>query len=122
MSSNTVTLVTIPETCYRCGRLTVGIVGARTPVPGGGYALREFDFIAHALAEVLDWRDLRAECIGPIKLRRSRVRGSYLSNGCVHCDAILGSFPLLEAYQEYLCEGGTVEELLVSVPVREVVT
>jgi hypothetical protein len=40
--------------------------------------------------------------VGLIKLRFSRTRnGEYLSNGCVHCDALLGDFYL---YHETLPE------------------
>ncbi len=40
--------------------------------------------------------------VGPVKPRFSRTRkGEYLSNGCVHCDALLGDFYL---YHETLPE------------------
>jgi len=121
MKTTTISLIALPDRCYRCGWITRGIVGAWVPVEGGRRVLREFDLIANALAEVLDARDLRELCIGPIKPRSSRQRGRYLSNGCAHCDAILGSFPLLEGYQEYLFEGGRAEDLVVVVPVRRAV-
>lgn len=35
----------------------------------------------------------------------------YVSNGCVACDAILGTFFLEEALQELLAEGATYAEL-----------
>lgn len=121
MKATTISLIALPERCYRCGWITRGIVGAWVPISGGRRVLREFDLIANALAEILDASDLREQCIGPIKLRSSRQRGQYLSNGCAHCDAILGSFPLLEGYHEYLFEGGRAEDLIVVVPVRRAV-
>lgn len=110
----TVRLVALAERCYRCGGITRGIVGVL--VPGQrGYVFREFDDVALALSEVLDPDVLRDAFIGRIKERHSRVRGRYLSNGCVHCDAILGSFPLWEGLQEFLSEGGSLEDLVVPV-------
>jgi len=36
---------------------------------------------------------LRSQCIGEIKLRSSKAEKKvYLSNGCIHCDALLGRF------------------------------
>ena len=103
-----------PERCYRCGNLTRGIVGVLAPTTSGDrLAFREFDDVASILASVLSEEALRPLHIGPVKVRRSRQRGAYVSNGCVHCDAILGSFPLREALLEYLAEGGSLRALVV---------
>jgi len=116
---HTVQLVALPERCYRCGGITRGIVGVL--VAGRrGHVFREFDDVAVALSELLDADVLRSVHIGRIKQRRSRVRGTYLSNGCVHCDAILGSFPLWEGLQEFLSEGGELRDLVVRVRVSRV--
>ena len=116
MRTTSIQLVVLPEECYRCQQPTRAIAGILMP---SGYAdhrtFHEFDEVARLLAANLDERTLRGLGIGPIKKRRSRIRGSYLSNGCVHCDAILGSFPLWEGLQEFLSEGGGLEELVVQV-------
>lgn len=116
MSPQALQLVALTEPCYRCGGLTRGIVGVLVNT-GPGRVFREFDDVALALAEVLDPKVLRQAHIGPIKPRHSRLRGTYMSNGCVRCDAILGSFPLWEALQEFLSEGGRIDDLVVQVDV-----
>lgn len=118
MSRTTLNLVALPERCYRCGGLTRGIVGVLVPGPHGRDVFREFDDVAHALNAVLDDATLARCSIGPVKERRSRQRGTYVSNGCVHCGAILGSFPLREGYQEFLCAGGEPRDLVVRVRVE----
>jgi hypothetical protein len=48
-------------------------------------------------------------------MRRSRQRPEgYLSNGCINCDALQGSFPLHEDLMEFLAEGGEYEQLIVA--------
>lgn len=116
MSSARLQLIAVPERCYRCNRTTRGIVGVLLlSSDGDDLAFHEFDDIAGRLATALDPADLARLGIGPIKIRRSRQRGAYLSNGCAHCDAILGSFPLREALSEYLAEGGRITDLAVSI-------
>lgn len=116
MTSHTIQLVAVPERCYRCHRLTCGIVGVLTP-GAHGETFREFDDVAHALAETLSPEALRIASIGPIKERRSRNRGAHLSNGCVHCDALLGSAPLREVYDEAMREGLDCDRLVVRIQV-----
>ncbi|MTD43781.1 hypothetical protein GKE82_05535 [Conexibacter sp. W3-3-2] len=118
MLPNTIQVVAIPEQCYRCGGVTRGIVGVLAP-RSTGTVFREFDDVAEALANVLDPEVLRVGGIGPIKLRRSRTRGRYMSNGCVHCDAILGSFPLWERLNEVLSEGFQLHDFALSVRVGD---
>jgi hypothetical protein len=48
-----------------------------------------------------------------IKDRFSRTAGgSYLSNGCQHCDAIQGDWPLGHAISDYVL-GAPLEELMI---------
>lgn len=116
MQSNSIQVVAIPERCYRCGGATRGIVGVLVQ-RRGGTVFREFDEVAEALASVLDPAVLRVGGIGRIKPRRSRTRGRYISNGCVHCDAILGSFPLWERLNEVLSDGFALEDFAVRVAI-----
>jgi len=121
MGSNTLLLVALPERCYRCGKVTRGFVGVLAPAARGRYVFREFDDIAHALAEVVAADELRRVGVGRIKERRSRQRGRYVRNGCVHCDALLGSFPLCEGFQG-LRPSMWATGLFVSAPERAVCT
>ncbi len=62
--------------------------------------------------------------VGEIKVRASRTAGeTYLSNGCFHCDALLGNFFLFqEELPEVLVTEGTSGLILlgsVSVPLAE---
>ena len=61
--------------------ITLGLDDFDTPV---GVAL---------LSSALKQTDLKARGIGAVRSRFSRTRGdAYLSNGCVHCDALQGAF------------------------------
>jgi hypothetical protein len=115
VTTTPIDLIVIPERCYRCDALTFGVVGVVVQRPGGREVFREFEDVSAGLAEVLDPAVLRAAGVGAIKLRRSRQRGQYISNGCVRCDAILGSFPLRESYLDFLAEGGRPLDLRVRV-------
>ena len=55
----------------------------------------------NVLAEALGRADLRSLGIGQVKELLSRTRGhAYLSNGCVHCDALQGAFFEHDVYGE----------------------
>jgi competence protein CoiA len=75
----------------------------------------QFDLVAEALAAAVDPSLLRALRVGPLRLRFSRTVGStYMSNGCCHCDALQGNFPLMEKLREFQADGGQLEELVVA--------
>jgi hypothetical protein len=101
-------LVGIVERCYRCGKQRRSIAGvvvekdaARAYLGLGDDLFIEFEAVAEALRDALGPAWLHQQQIGPIKVRRSRQRpDGYLSNGCVWCDTIVGSFPLSEAVGE----------------------
>jgi hypothetical protein len=108
-------VLVLPERCYRCGRLTQSIVGLLVPTaltddPDG---FVDFETIAPLIAASLSNARLARHGIGPLRMRRSRYRPDrYLSNGCIHCDAIQGSFPLHEDLMEFLSEGGDHKDLI----------
>lgn len=84
--------------CWRCGTSTTAIVGLE-PVGGDGVATAEAGFNLK-IACALRGQPLRAG-VGAVKMRHSgTVRSSYLSNGCRSCNALLGGFPLGDAFQE----------------------
>lgn len=80
-----------------------------------GQRFLEFSDVATRLAATVRPTDLAALGIGPIKIRRSRLRPEgYLAHGCVHCDAIHGDFPLREDLATFLAEGGSFRDLVVA--------
>ena len=112
----TAAVLALPERCYRCGVVTRSIVGVLVPgdLADDPDGLVEFEFVAAAIAARVSTAQLARWGVGTIKLRRSRHRPEgYLSNGCIGCDAIQGSFPLHEDLMEFLSEGGRYEELIV---------
>ncbi len=112
----TAAVLAIPEQCYRCGALTRSVVGFLVPPdltedPDG---FIEFEDLALVFVSRVTAAQLARCGIGPIKVRRSRLRPEgYLSNGCISCGAIQGSFPLYEARIEFLAEGGEYHELVI---------
>ena len=109
-----VNLLGLPGPCWRCGRDTMPIVGVLLPTSRGQRFL-EFSDVATRLAATVRPTDLAALGIGPIKIRRSRLLPEgYLANGCVHCDAIHGDFPLREDLATFLAEGGSFRDLVVA--------
>ena len=99
-----VDLVGVEEMCWRCRRPTVALIGVR---PRGGRragsleSCQDEKVLAYAAAALPAEAAARIG-VGPVKPRFSRTRnGEYLSNGCVHCDALLGDFYL---YNETLPE------------------
>jgi hypothetical protein len=90
-----VTRLALPGSCWRCRRPVLPLVGVFVP-SRRGRALRR----------------VRRRGVGPIKIRRSRRRpDGYLANGCIHCDAILGDFPLREDLVAFRADGGQLDEL-----------
>lgn len=86
--------------CWRCGKETHAIMGLTFGLekswPGfGETVLQIYDFedCPEWLQATLPAQLLAAHGVGAVKHRSSKTRGaSYLSNGCVHCDAIQGQF------------------------------
>jgi hypothetical protein len=109
-------VLALPERCYRCGTITTSIIGFLVPShymedPDG---FVDFELLASLFARRVTAAQLARCGVGPIKMRRSRYRPeSYLSNGCIGCDAIQGWFPLHEHLMEFLSEGGTHDELTI---------
>ena len=98
-------VIALEDGCWNCHRSTRCIVGILVGDPelaaGDPSGLVEFEFVRDALAAILSPATLAEVGIGPLRLRSSRAGGRYMSNGCVHCDAIQGNFPLREALREY---------------------
>lgn len=98
------------EDCWRCHKPTSIITRldfrVDRLVPGAqkiSLNIEDFDSPAgtSALTEALQQADLKSHGIGAVRSRFSRTRGSaYLSNGCVHCDALQGAFYQHEVWDD----------------------
>jgi hypothetical protein len=116
-------LLGLPTACWTCGRSTVALV-AVSPI-----GAQEDDELFQtsdpaALAFAAAHLPVGASQVGEIKERASRTAGdTYLSNGCFHCDALLGNFFLFhEELPELLVTEGTAGLKVlakVSLPVTE---
>jgi hypothetical protein len=114
-------LLGLPTACWKCGRSTVALV-AVSPL-----GAREDDELFEtsesvALAFAAAHLPVGTSQVGVIKERSSRTAGeTYLSNGCCHCDALLGNFFLFheELLEVLVTEGieGLRVLATVSVPV-----
>jgi hypothetical protein len=104
-------VVGLADRCWKCHQLTVNVVGL-LPQDAEEDELLTTDVtnqLAMTVAKALLGEEARtAARVGQIKARFSRTLGqSYLSNGCVACDALQGDFPLFhEALPEVLAEDG----------------
>ena len=116
-------LLGLSTACWKCGGSTVALV-AVSPTEA-----REDDELFQtseptALAFAAVHLPAGTPQVGAIKERASRTAGeNYLSNGCFHCDALLGNFFLFheELLEVLVTEGTKGLRVLatVSVPVTE---
>jgi hypothetical protein len=116
-------LLGLPTACWKCGWKTVALVAIS---PKGA---REEDELFEtsepaALAFAAAHLPVGASQVGEIKERVSRAAGeTYLSNGCFHCDALLGNFFLFheELLEVLVTEGIAGLQVLAefSVPVTD---
>jgi hypothetical protein len=96
--------------CWKCGETTQIVLGidllTERVFPGFGNVHIAIDDIGSGPDSGASWTHthlpaelLRSHGIGEIKLRWSKTEaGTYLSNGCVRCDALQGRFHYHEIY------------------------
>jgi hypothetical protein len=85
-------LLGLPTACWKCGRSTVALVAVSPSGARGDDELLQTDEPA-ALAFAAAHLPVGVSHVGEIRERSSRAAGAaYLSNGCFHCDALLGNF------------------------------
>lgn len=101
-------IVIISTGCWKCKKTVSSIAGIRLSCQDGKYSqFYNFPFLLESLLE----RDCLKSCIadnqiGELKLRFSHTaNGSYFSNGCFHCDSIVGDFYLRRELFEWLSSG-----------------
>ncbi|MGW7673073.1 hypothetical protein ACWGJX_39165 [Streptomyces sp. NPDC054775] len=110
-SATTVALrvLTLSRACWACGKDTVCLIGLYPQRPGRGYVGLFTTDNAKTMALVR--RLLRQHGHGPlaatVKSRYSRtMRERQLSNGCGHCDALQGNFPVHDEALGRVAAGG----------------
>jgi competence protein CoiA len=98
------TVMAAKTSCWKCGGETRTVLGVELLTekmfPGFGNVRIEIDAIDAHGELGLQWIEtfllagmLRKWGVGEIKMRQSKAAGqAYLSNGCVHCDALYGRF------------------------------
>ena len=98
------------RSCWKCGRATTCIAGLYPARPARGYCglfttenPRTMELAVHLLE-----RNGRADLTAPVKSRYSRtMRERQLTNGCRHCDALQGNFPVQEeVFGQVVAAGG----------------
>lgn len=92
----TAKLIPVIEPCWKCKKNTKSIVGVYF-YNSAGEEISCVCFTDNGIPELImehtDNKILASHGVGAIKSRYSKtVDGSYLSNGCCHCDAIQGDF------------------------------
>lgn len=110
----TIVVAGFQQRCWRCHRLTTAIVGFYEQGDVEGWDLLEADeALLEWAGQLLPEPVRRHAGVGEIKRRYSRTVGeSYWSNGCAHCDALQGAFPLGEAVVEALGAQGDLSGLV----------
>jgi hypothetical protein len=123
MTTVPVEIILMPEYCYRCGQVTSPVIGLRLmssryagddrDVLDDGGAFVEYGHgTAAVIAAACSDDVLDAHGAGPLRWRTTRqVPDGYLANTCHDCGAVLGNWPLHEAWVEYQADGGTLDEL-----------
>jgi hypothetical protein len=111
----------ITDHCWQCRSKVRAIVGVLVDpaLTADGSGFLPLDDVAEPLAAALDRRTLAARRIGPLRHRESPgVRGGYIANGCVECDALLGRFALEDLLAEHIVNGGTHAQLDIGIVVE----
>ena len=110
------------NTCWKCGEATTCVIAVH---PEGATQSDDWAWLedkdALRLARQLLIQAGQLQLAATIKDRFSKTAGgSYLSNGCQHCDAIQGDRPLGRAISDWV-QGGPLQELeiLATVAVAE---
>lgn len=90
----------IQYSCWKCKQLSPAVIYVAAPgVDSGSRPIYEDPFVLEYAKEILEMEG--NPLAASIKIRYSRtMRQSYLSNGCLHCDALFGNYPLTCAYLE----------------------
>jgi hypothetical protein len=109
----------LTRACWKCGLDTVCLIGLYPTRPGRGYvgvfttdSEKTMDLVRRLVQ-----RAGRPDLAAAVKDRYSKTtRTRQLTNGCRHCDAIQGNFPVHEEATERVASGGVdgLDTLLVT--------
>lgn len=78
--------------CWRCNLQTRVVTHIDVEYGGETFSL-PLDEMDNSIVEDIGLKNLHANHVGQIKSRFSKTEGeAYMSNGCVHCDALQGKF------------------------------
>jgi hypothetical protein len=94
-------VVFVPWNCWKCKQTTRAFHGAINR----SICITHLFYQPHVIEELEKIRkEMGLEPFGCIKPRFSRTVGHpYVSQGCKHCDALIGENPLLEDFNEVFC-------------------
>ncbi|MFJ4966555.1 hypothetical protein ACIP6P_29560 [Streptomyces sp. NPDC088729] len=96
--------------CWKCGRDTTCVVGLYPARPARGYCglFTTENALTMALGVQLLLQNGQADLAASVKSRYSRtMRERQLANGCQHCDALQGNFPVQEeVFAQVAATGG----------------
>jgi len=111
-ATSSVKLLGLPRICWRCGSTSTALIGMMEV--GGDLFSEDLVLCDSDDLLALAWEHLPEEArnrwqVGNIAYRYSKtVKSTYLSNGCVSCSSIFGSFPIYhEEVPEALATHGT---------------
>jgi hypothetical protein len=112
----TAKIIPVQDNCWKCKKTTKSIV-ALGFYNNSGVEIASSCFTSVGIPELILKRmtnkALASHGIGTIKNRYSKtVGGSYLSNGCYHCDAIQGDFFIGNYYAHYPWDPDFLEPIL----------
>ncbi|MGW3926480.1 hypothetical protein ACWECC_00040 [Streptomyces microflavus] len=118
-------VLALTRACWSCGKDTVCLTGLYPQRPARGYVglFTTDNANTMALVQRLLQQHGHEGLAATIKSRYSRtMRERQLSNGCAHCDALQGNFPVHEEADRRVASGGVdgMDTLLVAAcPVLE---
>jgi hypothetical protein len=101
-------LVFEPWRCWRCHQQTIVFHAGAGRDPDNMIEATPYTYWPDILAQVDEARrQFGLPLMGVIKPRYSKtIRKAYVSQGCRHCDAIVGEFPMSERFLELCTDGG----------------
>ena len=102
-------IIFVPWNCWRCHKETIVFhAGGLNPDASSMLEITSLVYWPDVLHEVNEARrEFSLPRMGVIKPRFSKTLGrTYVSQGCLHCDALVGEIPMHEDFTTICVEGG----------------